>query len=123
MTIGELERAAMQAARQNQPDPPSDLLDCFLYLAFYSLYATLYQGQLTREQAKPIKTKLVMQYRKQKVLYDFDMKLRQSAVKLWKNTEAAGSTYALNRTLDNADRLWAAVLNLPEGSKPKNARS
>lgn len=122
MTVDEIERASMQAARLNYPNPPADLLDCFLYLALYSLYATLYAGQLTREQAKPIKTKLVIQYRKQKEAYDFDMELRQSAVKLWKNTESAGSTYALNRTLENADRLWAVVLNLPEGSKPKNAR-
>ena len=122
MTIDEIERSAMQAARLNRPDPPPDLLDSFLYLALYSLYSTLYAGQVTREQAKPIKMKLVSQYRKQKESYDFDMKLRQSAVKLWKNTEATRSTYATHRTLENADRLWAAVLNLPEGSKPKNAR-
>lgn len=30
--------------------------------------------------------------------------------------------YASDRNLDNADRLWAAVLNLPEGSRPKNAK-
>lgn len=121
MTIDELERAAMQAARTNAPSPPSDLLDAHLYLALYSLYATLYAGQLTREQARPIKLKLVSQYRRLKGSYDFDMKLRQSAVRLWRDTEAAGNAYALDRTLDNADRLWAAVLNLPEGSRPKNA--
>lgn len=121
MTIDEIERAAMQAARMNAPSPPSDLLDAHLYLALYSLYATLYAGQLTREQARPIKLKLVSQYRRLKGSYDFDMKLRQSAVRLWRDTEAAGNAYARERTLDNADRLWAAVLNLPKGSRPKHA--
>lgn len=118
MTADEIERAAITGARMNHPDPPSDLLDAHLYLALYSLYTTLYAGQLTREQARPIKLKLVSQYRRLKDSYDFDMKLRQSAVRLWRNTEQAGSTYARERTLDNADRLWAAVLNLPERSKP-----
>lgn len=119
MTIDELERAAMKAARMNAPSPPYDLLDAHLYLALYSLYATHYAGQLTREQAGPMKRKLVSQYNQQKSSYNFDMKLRQSAVHLWRDTEAAGNAYARERTLDNADRLWAAVLNLPEGSRPK----
>ena len=123
MTVDEIERAAMAAARLCQPNPPPDMLDCTLYLALYSLYATLYAGQLTREQARPIKTSILVQYRKQKDSYDFDMKLRRSAVDLWSNTELAGSTYAQERTLDNADRLWAAVLNLPEGSKPSGRRN
>ena len=118
MTVDEIERSAMQAARMNRPDPPSDLLDCFLYLALYSLYAALYAGQLTREQARPIKLRLISRYGKLKEHYDFDVKLRQSAVKLWQSTETAGSTYARERTLENADRLWAAMLNLPEGSRP-----
>lgn len=121
MTIDEIERAAMQAARMNAPSPPSNLLDAHLYLALYSLYATLYTGQLTREQARPIKLKLVAQYRRLKDSYDFDMKLRKSATRLWRDTEQAGNAYARDRTLDNADRLWAAVLNLPKGSRPKNA--
>lgn len=121
MTVDEIERGAMTAARLCQPSPPHDMLDCTLYLALYSLYATLYAGQLTREQARPIKTSILVQYRKQKESYDFDMKLRRSAVRLWQNTEQAGNAYAANRTLDNADRLWAATLNLPEGSRPKNA--
>lgn len=121
MTIEEIERSAMQAAHMNRPDPPHDLLDCFLYLAFYSLYATLYAGQLTREQAKPVKTRLLIQYTKQKAAYDFKRKRQDDSVALWKRTESAGNAYALERTLENADRLWAAVLNLPEGSKPKNA--
>lgn len=121
MTIDEVERAAMQAARTNSPDPPSDLLDASLYLAFYQLYATLYAGQLTREQAKPIKTRLLIQYTKQKAAYDFKRKRQDASVALWKRTESAGNAYALERTLENADRLWAATLDLPEGSRPKSA--
>lgn len=120
MNIDEIERTAIQAAHANLPDPPVDLLDASLYMALYQLYATLYAGQLTREQARPIKLNMVMQYRSQKAKYDFGVKCRQSAVNLWGNTESAGSAYSRNRTLENADQLWAAVLNLPEGSKPKN---
>lgn len=121
MIAEEIERAAMKAARMNFPDPPNDLLDGFLYLSFYSLYSMLYAGQISREQARPIKNKLLSQYNHQKVSYDFDMKLRRSAVKLWHRTETACNAYALNRTLENADQLWTAVLNLPERSMPKNA--
>lgn len=106
----------------NFPDPPNDLLDCFLYLSFYSLYSMLYAGQISREQARPIKNKLLSQYNHQKESYDFDMKLRQSAVKLWHRTETACNAYALNRTLENADQLWTAVLNLPERSMPEKCR-
>ena len=118
MDENNIERAAMQAAHTNQLDPPSDLLDSFLYLALYELYATLYAGQLTRDQARPIKLKLLARYRKQKAAYDFDMKLRRSAVALWKNTEAASNQYALDRTLDNADELWAVIVNMTKDTKP-----
>lgn len=122
MITDEIERSAMQAARLNRPDPPdADLLDIQLYLALYSLYAVLYERQLTREQARAIKHKLIAQYSQQKQAGDFEAKLRRASAVLWRKTEAAGSAYAQNRTLENADRLWAAVLNLPEGSKPKNA--
>ena len=119
MTVDDLERSAMQAARLNSPDLPSDLLDTFLYLALYSLYATLYAGHLTR----PIKLKFISQYNQQKSSYDFDRKLRQSTIQLWRDSEAAGNDYARERTLDNADRLWAATLNLPEGSRPNEQRN
>lgn len=119
MTTDEIERTAMQAARMNHPDPPRDLLDASLYLALYNLYAALYAGNLSREQARPVKLLLAAQYKREKSNYDLDLKSRRAAVELWRRTESAGNAYATNRTLDNADRLWAATLNLPEGSRPK----
>lgn len=112
MTVDEIERAAMQAARTNNPDPPTDMLDAHLYLALYSLYATHYAGQLTREQAGPMKRKLVSQYNKQKSSYDFDMQMARSTAKLWREIEAAGSTYAKEPNLENADAFFQAVYHV-----------
>lgn len=119
MTPDEIERAAMQGARANRPDPPGDLLDAFLYMALYSLYAMLYAGQITREQAKPVKTRAVAQYNRQLSQAELWRKREKAILALWHRIGSDCNAYARERTLDNADRLWASIHNLPEGSKPK----
>ena len=121
MTVDEIERAAMHAAKINHPTPPREMLDCFLYLALYSLYSALYEGQLTREQARPVKQSLIGEYNDQKRNYDADMKLRQYYLNLWRSTNNALINYSHNRTLENADKLWATVQGLREDCKPISA--
>lgn len=118
MTADEIERDVMRAARLNAPDSPDNLIDAFLYLALFALYSAFYAGYLTRAQASPIKARMMRIYHNQSASFRakecaygqaHDWRVRMANTLI---------DYAQNRTLDNADRLWAAAQGLLEGAKP-----
>lgn len=113
-----IEEKAMMDAKNNTPRPPNDLMDCFLYLALYSLYATYYAGQLPRELATSAKKSILAQYEKVKKQYDADMRMVLADVRWRTGVSVTLTQYAKERTIENADRLWAAVNDLFEGVKP-----
>lgn len=92
---------------------PGDLstAEQLLFLKFRLLYQTAALGSITPEQGRREKLAILDRYR----LDSFDEKCWRHTRELWKNIEAAGSAYALDRTLENADRFQEAVY----GMKPK----
>ena len=104
----QLEELAMRNAAM--PDGLSSA-DQLLFLKFRLLYQTAALGNITLEQGRREKLAILDRYR----LDCFDEKCWRHTRKLWKNIEAAGSAYALNRTVENADRFHEAVY----GMKPK----
>lgn len=74
-------------------------------------YQTAALGRITPEQGRREKIAILDRYR----LDSFNEKCWRHTRQLWKNIEAAGSAYAHDRTVENADRFHEAVY----GMKPK----
>lgn len=104
----QLEELAMRNAAM--PDGLSSA-DQLLFLKFRLLYQTAALGSITPEQGHREKLAILDRYR----LDCFDEKCWRHTRQLWKNIEAVGSAYALDRTVENADRFHEAVY----GMKPK----
>ena len=104
----QLEELAMQNAAMPDGLCTAEQL---LFLKFRLLYQTAALGSITPEQGRREKLAILDRYR----LDCFDEKCWQHTRQLWKNIEAAGSAYALDRTVENADRFHEAVY----GMKPK----
>ena len=104
----QLEELAMRNAAM--PDGLSTA-EQLLFLKFRLLYQTAALGSITPEQGRLEKLAILDRYR----LDCFDEKCWQHTRQLWKIIEAAGSAYALDRTVENADRFQKAVY----GMKPK----
>lgn len=73
------------------------------------LYDQLKRGIVTRETATVEKKKLLHNYR----IYKFNDQMGKEWVDAVRKTEAARAEYRKNRTLENADKLVAAL----EGAK------
>jgi len=97
-----LEDLAMQNAAM--PDGLSTA-EQLLFLKFRLLYQTAALGSITPEQGRREKIAILDRYR----LDSFDEKCWRHTRQLWKNIEAAGSAYAQDRTVENADRFHEAV--------------
>lgn len=105
-----IEQSAMADAKLNKLCPPTgDILDRWMYLALYGLYATFFEGRVARDTAVEIKRQLVSEYEKERKINDFRTEMHIATVKLWQESEAAARDYAHNKTIENADRLWAAI--------------
>lgn len=104
----QLEELAMQNAAMPGGLSTAEQL---LFLKFRLLYQTAALGSITPEQGRREKLAILDRYR----LDVFDERCWRHTRQLWKNIEAAGSAYAHNRTVENADRFHEAVY----GMKPK----
>lgn len=82
-----------------------------LFLKFRLLYQTAALGSITPEQGRREKLVILDRYR----LDTFDEMAWKHTRQLWQKIEAAGSAYAKDRTIENADRFYEAVY----GMKPK----
>lgn len=96
------ERKAMNG--EEMPDN-LEYPDQILYLELRSLYDHVRRGIITRDTAIIEKKKLLDQYR----LYKFNDEVGKSWVASIKATEFARAAYRKERTLENADKLLAAI--------------
>lgn len=103
-----LEELAMQNTAM--PDGMSTA-EQLLFLKFRLLYQTAALGSITPEQGRREKIAILDRYR----IDSADLRMWQHTRKLWTKIEAAGSAYALERTIEAADRFHEAVY----GCKPK----
>lgn len=83
--------------------------DQILFLCFRSLYAQLRNGDISRELAISEKRKLLHEHK----AYRRVDEMGKEWIRILGETEAACAAYRKERTLENADKLLAAV----EGSK------
>lgn len=94
-----------QASEGEEMPDGLDYPDKVVYLCFRMLYAQLRMGIIDRDTAVREKRKLLREYE----AYKFVEELGQGWVKVIRETEIARSEYRKNRTLENADRLLAAI--------------
>lgn len=83
---------------------------CFQGLAF--LYSRYRAGIISKEAASAEKKLIVMRCVEAKRAAAFGEKCSQHAVKLWRNVEQAANAYQTDRTLENADKLIAAIYGI-----------
>lgn len=79
------------------------------YIALRGLYRQYRAGVVNRETAAAEKRKIAKAARDAERMEAFRDKLAQSTVTLWREIEAAGSAYAKEPTLENADAFYRAV--------------
>lgn len=92
---------------QHGADMPSglDFVDQTMFQALAHLYARYYDNAITREKAAAEKKNLLREYRHNKWMWSMGNHWAQ----VLKRTELARSEYRKNRTLENADKLCAAI--------------
>ena len=99
-----------RSAMHNEPMPEGlDLADQLCYQALALLYARYHSGKITREQGEK-EARMIRRKREENVKSnEFGEKCREHAVKLWKDIEQSANAYRKKRTIENADKLIAAI--------------
>ena len=102
------ERAAM-----NDEDMPSglDIADACFYTALRIIYKAYHNGVIDRKTGTELKNQLTRDYVSDKSEVEF---LKRSALSLNDRIKKASEAYKSNRTLENADELYAAFYNLSD---------
>ena len=102
------ERAAM-----NDEDMPIglDIADACFYTALRIIYKAYHNGAIDRKSGTELKKQLTRDYVRDKSAVEF---LKRSTLALNDRIKKASEEYKSNRTLENADKLYAAFYNLPD---------
>ena len=102
------ERAAM-----NDEDMPRglDIADACFYTSLRLIYKAYHNGLIDREAGTGLKKPLTRAYVRDKSEVEF---LKLSALALNDKIKKASEAYKSNRTLENADELYAAFYNLSD---------
>ena len=102
------ERAAM-----NDEDMPRglDIADACFYTALRIIYKAYHNGAIDRKAGTELKKQLTRAYVSDKSEVEF---LKRSALSLNDRIKKASEAYKSNRTLENADELYAAFYNLSD---------
>lgn len=112
--VFDFERLAMAG----EPVPKDlDIADACLYMGLKYLYAMHKSRLMDRKTATEEKKNLVFCHRKSKSQIEF---LNRESEVLRVRIHEASENYKKNRTLENADKLYAAFYNLPENWRDGN---
>ena len=99
-------------AMKGSPLPPKlDIADSCLYMALKSLYAMYRAGLIKRKEATEEKRRLIYNWTADKSKLGF---LNRESDALRDKISVASAEYAETPTIGNAERLYAALYNLPE---------
>ena len=111
-----------RAAMHNEPMPDGlDLSDQLCYQALAILYARYHSGKITREQGEK-EARMIRRKREENIKSnEFGEKCREHSMKLWKDIEQSANAYQRDRTLENADRLIAAIYGVGFPRKESNS--
>ena len=110
----DFERQAMQG----QPVPKGlDIADSCLYIALKNLYAMYRNKLISREDAKEEKRRLIYNWKADKSKIEF---LNRDSDALRNKIGAASENYKNNQSIENADKLYAAIYNLADDWRERN---
>lgn len=87
----------------------ADVFEEIEYLALFDMCKLYREGKMTAEMLTDLKTHLSNEVKDIKAKYDFHIRLLEHTAAVNKATEAAKNAYRTNRTLENADKLVAAL--------------
>ena len=106
MTIDELSRLAYSGT------PPDGAMpyEWLLWYRLRDIYSKVRNGSITKQDGAKQKEQAVNQYKTDKTLHD-------ASVKLWARIEQAGTRYAKDKTISNADAFYAAVYGVRAGGR------
>ena len=104
MTVEELSRLAYSGT------PPDSAMpyEWLLWYRLRDIYSKVRNGSITKQDGAKQKEQAVNQYKTDKTLHD-------ASVKLWARIEQAGTRYAKDKSIDNADAFYAAVYGVRAG--------
>ena len=109
----EFERNAMK----NEPCQKGlDIADTAAYMALKYLYAMYRNGLLNRKEAKAEKETIIYNWAEAKSRLKF---LNRESKELKEKIGYASAEYAKNQTIENAERLYCSLYNLPENWREK----
>ena len=109
----EFERKAMKG----EPCPKElDIADTCAYMALKSLYRMYKNGLISRRDAAKEKETIVFNWETEKSKLKF---LNRETKELKEKIGTASAEYAKNPTIENAERLYCALYNLPENWRDK----
>ena len=102
-----------ERAATNDEDIPSglDIADACFYTALRIIYKAYHNGVIDRKTGTELKNQLTRAYVSDKSEVEF---LKRSALALNDRIKKASEAYKSNRTLENADKLYAAFYNLSD---------
>lgn len=104
----EFERQAMR----NEPCPKRlDVVDTATYMALRYLYAMYKRGLISREKATAEKETIVFNWKTDKSKLEF---LNRESDALKNKIGFASAEYAKEPTIENAEKLYCALYNLPD---------
>ena len=110
----DFERQAMHG----QPIPKElDIADSCLYIALKNLYAMYRNKLISRENAKEEKRRLIYNWKYDKSKIEF---LNRDSDALRNKIGDASESYKNNPSIENADKLYAAIYNLPDDWRERN---
>lgn len=104
--VSHVERAAMDGA----PMPTGlSWREVTEYIALRALYWAFRHKVITRDEASQHKQELIAALNGAEGSYEFERRCWETAGQRYRDTEAAKNAYRTNRTLENADKLVAAL--------------
>lgn len=106
-----MELSFERQAMQGQPLPKGlDIADSCLYVALKILYEMYHNKLISRKDATEEKRRLIYNWTTDKSKIEF---LDRSSERLKIKIGAASDEYKNNPSIENADKLYAALYNLP----------
>ena len=109
------------AAQDDKPNADMTTIDWLLWYMLRDVYRDFKHGHITKEQGAERKRQALDIWERQTDRYHADRDLINRVVALWKNVEAAASTYRKDRTLENADAIMTAIYGMRRGGASEQA--
>lgn len=108
MTVDELSRLAYSGT------PPDSAMpyEWLLWYRLRDIYSNVHDGATSKARGAEQKEQAVNSYQTDKALYD-------ASVQLWTRIEDAGTRYAKDKTIANADAFYEAVYRMKPGMRQK----